>query len=232
MSGAGAVPIGDGVESPGLKKSITGPLSFTQLNAIAIMIIFAASDLVTLQDLLLFFFSAIYILIMSKFAFPATAVAASNPPKPVFSPSRLFVCYVSLAAVVGLVFPLVYIFGGIAAGHKAGILAAAPHVFLLSAQIFWEGVTVNSRRFSLPTRAFVPIFYNTRRVFTIFDWLETEFSKERASEPWNNYGRALAVANLVFWCFNLFCFLLPVYLPRAFRKYYEEEASVKMVKDK
>ncbi|GLJ19361.1 hypothetical protein SUGI_0348860 [Cryptomeria japonica] len=108
---------------------MTCTLSFTQLNAMEIMIIFTASCLVTVQDLLLFFFSAIYILIMSKIAFPAITVAASNPPKLVFSLNLRFACDVLLGTVVGLFFSLVYIFGGIVAGQKADVLAAAPHVF-------------------------------------------------------------------------------------------------------
>ncbi|GLJ20321.1 hypothetical protein SUGI_0368950 [Cryptomeria japonica] len=68
---------------------------------------------------------------MSKIASLAITVATSNPPKPVFSRSCLFDCYVSLGTVVGLVFPLVYIFGSIVAGHKADVLAATPHVFFV-----------------------------------------------------------------------------------------------------
>jgi hypothetical protein len=33
-------------------------------------------------------------------------------------------------------------------------------------------------------------------------------------------GRAFAAANLAFWGFNLFTFLLPFYLPKALRRYY------------
>ncbi|KAG4121146.1 hypothetical protein ERO13_D11G188266v2 [Gossypium hirsutum] len=35
-------------------------------------------------------------------------------------------------------------------------------------------------------------------------------------------GRVLALANMGFWCFNLFGFWLPVYLPKAFKMYYSE----------
>lgn len=39
-----------------------------------------------------------------------------------------------------------------------------------------EGVTFNGK-FSLPIRVFVPVFYNSRRIFTIMEWLRSEISK-------------------------------------------------------
>lgn len=94
-----------------------------------------------------------------------------------------------------------------------------------------EGVAF-SDKFSVPISVFVPVFYNSRRIFTIVEWLRNEIGKvdeEYSGPPGRIYmGRALAIANLVLWCFNLFGFLLPVYLPRAFKKYY---ASFNKIKD-
>ena len=42
-------------------------------------------------------------------------------------------------------------------------------------------------------------------------------------EQWLLFGRYLAIGNMVVWTFNLFFFLVPVFLPRAFRAYYETE---------
>ncbi|GJP48754.1 hypothetical protein CLOM_g8029 [Closterium sp. NIES-68] len=42
---------------------------------------------------------------------------------------------------------------------------------------------------------------------------------------WQLFGRYLAVANLVYWSLNLFGFLLPVFLPRAFKRHFEMEAA-------
>ncbi|BFG23365.1 hypothetical protein CerSpe_096390 [Prunus speciosa] len=107
-------------------------------------------------------------------------------------------------------------------GDKQGIKAAAPHVFLLASQVFMDGV-VFSDRFSTPIRVFVPVFYNSKRIFTLVEWLKNEFSKEEvygASARRLYLGRMLAVANLAFWSLNLFGFLLLVHLPAAFKKYY------------
>eukprot|EP00850_Spirogloea_muscicola_P020328 SM000212S06921 [mRNA] locus=s212:196258:203658:- [translate_table: standard] len=41
------------------------------------------------------------------------------------------------------------------------------------------------------------------------------------------FGRALALANLVFWAFNLFCFLIPMFLPRAFQRHFELQQEAK-----
>ncbi|KAJ8554416.1 hypothetical protein K7X08_025094 [Anisodus acutangulus] len=123
----------------------------------------------------------------------------------------------------GLFLPIAYIFQGIYEGDKEGIKAAAPHVFLLASQVFMEGVTFTDN-FSLPIRVFVPVFYNSRRIFTIMEWLRNEILKVDQEYGGNErrvyIGRGLAVANMVFWCFNLFGFLLPVYLPKAFKIYY------------
>ncbi|RVX01867.1 hypothetical protein CK203_019504 [Vitis vinifera] len=74
--------------------------------------------------------------------------------------------------------------------------------------------------------------YPAKRIFTIVEWLRNEIGKvdeEYGGSAGRVYiGRALAIANMVLWCFNLFGFLLPVYLPRAFKKYY---ASFNKIKD-
>ncbi|KAA8533708.1 hypothetical protein F0562_031225 [Nyssa sinensis] len=142
----------------------------------------------------------------------------------VFGPNNKFLGpYVLIGALIGLFLPIAYICEGIFKGDKEGIKAAAPHLFLLSSQVFMEGVTF-SGKFSLPIRVFVPVFYNSRRIFTIVDWLRSEISKVDegygGSARRLSFGRGIAIANMAFWCFNLFGFLLPVYLPKAFKIYY------------
>ncbi|KAF2320437.1 hypothetical protein GH714_027511 [Hevea brasiliensis] len=198
-----------------------GFLSFTQLNALSVITVLAASGMVSLEDFAFVVFSIIYMYFISKVAFPC-----ANPSKDslVFDPkNKILGLYVSVGAIIGLFLPIAYIFEGIFEGDKEGIKAAAPHVFLLASQVFMEGVAF-SDRFALPVRVFVPVFYNSRRIFTIVEWLRNEISKVeqdyRGSLRRLHFGRALAVANMAFWCFNLFGFLLPVFLPRAFKKYY------------
>lgn len=43
---------------------------------------------------------------------------------------------------------------------------------------------------------------------------------------WFWFGRILAVANLVYFSTNLFCFLIPRFLPRAFEKYFRERDEI------
>lgn len=51
---------------------------------------------------------------------------------------------------------------------------------------------------------------------------------------WFWFRRALAVANLVYFSANLFCFLIPRFLPLAFEKYFRkrEEIQGKYAEDK
>jgi len=48
------------------------------------------------------------------------------------------------------------------------------------------------------------VFYNSRRIFTLVDWLRNEITKVEqdygGSTRRLHIGRALAVANLAFWC--------------------------------
>ncbi|XP_027110277.1 uncharacterized protein [Coffea arabica] len=212
------------------QPSRRGFFTFRQLNALAVIIVLSASGMVSIADFAFVIFSLVYIYFISTVAFPNHSPYADPP---VFGQrNRILSLYVFIGALVGLLFPIAYIFHGIFEGDKEGIKAAAPHVFLLSAQVFMEGVSF-SGGFSLPIRVFVPVFYNARRIFTIVEWLRSEIYKvemEYGGSARRVYiGRALAVANMAFWCFNLFGFLLPVYLPKAFKIYYS--SSVRKAKD-
>ncbi|KAL0317801.1 UNVERIFIED_CONTAM: hypothetical protein Sangu_2194400 [Sesamum angustifolium] len=139
-------------------------------------------------------------------AFPPTS-PHSEPP--VFGENnRILGFYVLFAAVIGLFLPIAYIIEGVFEGDKEGIHAAAPHLFLLCSQVLMEGISFLGN-FSLPIRVFVPVFYNSKRIFTIVEWLRSEMSRgaEYGGSAGRLYtGRALAVANMGLWCFNLFGF--------------------------
>lgn len=199
-------------------------LSFRQLNALAVAAVLASTGMVSPADVSFAAFSVPYLFLLSSSSFPPTSASA---PAPIFGRGNLLLsAYVSAGALVGLLLPVGYILHGVLAGDKEGIKAAAPHVFLLACQIFMEGVTF-SRGFSLPMRAFVPIFFNAKRLITISEWLASEIAKEEVegSGMRVSVGRGLAVVNMIFWGFNLFGFLLPVYLPRALKRHYGVEAS-------
>lgn len=54
-------------------------------------------------------------------------------------------------------------------------------------------------------------------------------------DVWFWFGRALAVANLVYFSINLFGFLIPRFLPRSFKRYFLEaggETHAKMAEDR
>lgn len=204
-----------------------GFFSLRQLNALALVIVFSASGMVCIQDFAFVVFSLIYIYFMSKVAFPTHLSPSTQTP--VFAENnRLLGFYVFAGAVIGLFLPIAYVFEGVFEGDKEGIKAAVPHVFLLASQIFMEGM-VSSDRFSLPIRVFVPVVYNAMRIFTIMEWLTNEMKKVEVEYGGGGggtsarrlyIGKALAVANMAFWSFNLFGFLLPYYLPMAFKRYY------------
>ncbi|KAL5727432.1 hypothetical protein ACHQM5_000630 [Ranunculus cassubicifolius] len=195
--------------------------SLRQLNSLAVIVVLSASGMVSITDFSFVVFSFIYIFFLSKIAFPSLPTSIATP---IFGEkNRMLGIYVMVAALIGLFLPIMYIFHGIIEGDKHGIKAASPHVFLLASQVFMEGLAF-SGEFSIPIRVFVPVFYNTKRVFSIVDWLRAEIEKKDVEDSGDEIrlyvGRALAVANMAFWCFNLFGFLLPVYLPRAFKNYY------------
>ncbi|CAA6655575.1 unnamed protein product [Spirodela intermedia] len=211
----------------GARKSTRRFPSFQHVNTLAVMIVLSASGLVALEDLAFFVLSLGYIYFLSSFAFPAR----SREPEPLVfgEENRALALYVLAGGALGLLFPIAFILDGVLGGDKEGIEPAAAHLFLLSSQVFMEGVAF-AGAFSLPIRAFVPISYNTRRLFTIADWLRAELRKAEGASPRGSLlrlraGRSLAAANLIFWSFNLFGFLLPVFLPRALQRYYGKQAK-------
>uniref|UniRef100_A0A7N0U6L5 DUF7733 domain-containing protein n=1 Tax=Kalanchoe fedtschenkoi TaxID=63787 RepID=A0A7N0U6L5_KALFE len=206
-------------------------LSFRQLNALAIIIVLSASGMVSLQDFTFLVFSTLYMFVLSKLAFPTLPNTSTAPP--IFdSPklNKLLSLHTLLGAALGLLLPILYIFSGIFCGDKQGIRAAAPHVFLLASQIFMEGLAFSSR-FSIPITVFVPVCYNSMRLFALMEWLDSEIGKVDVADGGSMrrvmVGRGLAVANLAFWGFNLFGFLLPIYMPRVLRRYYSDVFKVK-----
>ncbi|CAL1404936.1 unnamed protein product [Linum trigynum] len=214
-------------------------LSFYQLNSLAAIIILAASGLVGLSDLAFVAFSLAYIFLLSRFAFPPLPLPPP-PQKPddgdnkiLDTKSKTLRLYVFVSALLGIFLPVAYICEGLLNGdNKDGInAAAASHVFLLASQLFMEGVALGSGRFSLPVGIFVPVFYNSRRIFTLADWLSCEFAESGGGGGRRVYfGRALAVANMAFWGFNLFGLLLPVAVPICLKKYYAASGN-KVSKD-
>uniref|UniRef100_A0A7S4VSJ6 DUF7733 domain-containing protein n=2 Tax=Ditylum brightwellii TaxID=49249 RepID=A0A7S4VSJ6_9STRA len=164
----------------------------------------------------------------------------SNPLGFMLTNSATYKIWLRTGAIVGLVAPLLAIASymvpqsllvkalpfmpegslmrifGIAAGGGNNIVAAkacAGPVFLICCQAISEGI---SRRVMvpLPLRILIPVAYNTVRLGLIWSWaLSTTMSL-------GYVGRALAVANLVYWATNLFGFLLPTAVVRYMRAHF------------
>ncbi|KAF8113506.1 hypothetical protein N665_0049s0022 [Sinapis alba] len=205
--------------------------SFQQLNILAVILVLSTSGLVTIEDFLFTLLTLIYFFFLSKLIFPPH----KNPNRdaPLTSPTnKIFRLYVASAGIVGLLVPICYIFEGFLEDNKRGVSAAAPHVFLLASQVFMEGIAATCG-FSAPARILVPVVYNARRILTLVEWIMNEFSRETLEYGKGSVsvrrmyaGKVLAVVNLGIWSFNLFGVLIPVYLPRAFKRYYGSSKEV------
>ncbi|CAH8373531.1 unnamed protein product [Eruca vesicaria subsp. sativa] len=205
--------------------------SFGQLNILAVIIVLSASGLVTIEDFIFTLLTLIYFFFLSNRIFPPH----KNPNRdaPLTSPTnKIFRLYVASAGIVGLLIPICYIFEGFLEDDKRGVSAAAPHVFLLASQVFMEGIAATCG-FSAPARILVPVVYNARRILTLVEWIMNEFSRESpeygtgtVSQLRLNAGKVLAAVNFGIWSFNLFGVLIPVYLPRAFKRYYGSSKEI------
>ncbi|CAI9093192.1 OLC1v1028631C2 [Oldenlandia corymbosa var. corymbosa] len=154
---------------------VMGSLRIIELQLVAFIMVFSASGLVPLLDILYPAFTTAYLIGLAQFAFPshhkrlgADSNAASQE---IFHGSRMFRFYVILGTTVGLFLPLAYVLGGFARGDEHAVRSATPHLFLLSCQILTENVISGLSLFSPPVRALVPLLYTVRRIFVIIDWI-------------------------------------------------------------
>ena len=141
----------------------------------------------------------------------------SNPLGTVLTNSPAYRTWLRIGAVLGLLLPLGALacytgLLGTARGNPAAATAAARPVFLLCCQAATEAT---SRRLlaPLPLRILVPAAYSALRLGPLWDWALAPVALGRA-------GRALAVANYVYWAANLFGFLLPVASVRYMRAHF------------
>ncbi|CAL5027891.1 unnamed protein product [Urochloa decumbens] len=226
---------------------VMGSLRVIELQLVAFIMVFSASGLVPLVDLAFPVATTLYLLAVSRLAFPPLHSklhpAAPSASPEIFRGSKLFQAYVVVGTTVGLFLPLAHVLGGFARGDDAAVRAATPHLFLLSCQILTENVVGSLDAFSPPVRALVPLLYTVRRVFVILDWVYDVWANRTLAgrsgstareAAWLWFGRYLAAANLAYFSANLFVFLIPRFLPRAFEKYFRmrDEACAKAAEDK
>lgn len=141
--------------------------------------------------------------------------------------------YVVLGTTIGLFLPLAYVLGGFARGDEHALRSATPHLFLLSFQILTENIIGGLSLFSPPVRAMVPMIYTIRRIFVDIDWIHDVWQNKTLPVnasiqdiAWYWFGKGLAVANLAYFSVNLFGFLIPRFLPRAFERYFQEKGEI------
>ncbi|TQE09208.1 hypothetical protein C1H46_005143 [Malus baccata] len=219
---------------------VMGSLRVIELQLVAFIMVFSASGLVPLFDLIFPAFATAYLLGLSRLAFPSHGAVSTGSQK-IFHGSRFFRFYVIVGTTVGLFLPLAYVLGGFARGDEHAVRSATPHLFLLSCQILTENVISGLSLFSPPVRALVPLLYTVRRIFVVLDWMKDVWlnktlpaNAQFKDVAWFWFGRSLAVANFLYFSINLFGFLIPRFLPRAFERYFRErdEVGAKMVEDK
>lgn len=237
---AATKPTKKAVNQQSLVGGVMGSLRVIELQLVAFIMVFSASGLVPLLDLIFPAFASVYLIALSKLAFPSHGNAAKASAE-IFQGGRLFRLYVVVGTTVGLFLPLAYVLGGFARGDDHAVRSATPHLFLLSFQILTENLIIGLSLFSPPVRALVPLLYTVRRIFVIIDWMtDVWFNKTLlANAPlkdvvWFWFGRSLAAVNLLYFSVNLFGFLIPRFLPRAFERYFRERDEIhgKMAEDK
>ncbi|KAB2088342.1 hypothetical protein F383_01861 [Gossypium arboreum] len=220
--------------------SIMGSLRVIELQLVVFIMVFSISGLVPLLDLVFPAIASAYIIALSRFAFPSNG-HVSTASQEIFQGSKLFRLYVILGTAVGLFLPLAYVLGGFARGDNHDVRSATPHLFLLSFQILTENVIGGLSLFSPPVRALVPLLYTVRRIFVLVDWIHDVWlnktlpvNAQLKDIVWHWLGKGLAAANLLYFSINLFFFLIPRFLPRAFERYFKERGEIhcKMSEDK
>ncbi|XP_027343136.1 uncharacterized protein LOC113855706 [Abrus precatorius] len=217
--------------------TLMGSLRVIEVQLVAFVLVFSASGLVPLLDLAYSALVSLYLMALARFAFPSNGCG----PQQIFLGTRLFQGYVIVGTTVGLFLPLAYVLGGFGRGDKHAVRCASPHLFLLSFQILTENVISSFSLFSPPVRALVPLMYTVRRIFVDIDWIHNVWLKKTLPQnaylkdkAWFWFGRVLAVANLIYFSINLFGFLIPRFLPRAFKRYFQERGEIyaKVAEDK
>jgi hypothetical protein len=130
----------------------------------------------------------------------------ARAPRPAPRPRAPPRSYAGFAALLALVLPTAACAAG--RGDAAVLAAVAPHLYLTVAQVVCETFTGGGATAALP-RMLVPVGFNTYRMWTLAAWVSAAAASGLG--PWHV---ALAAANLVFWAYNLFGFLLLNMLPR------------------
>lgn len=218
------------MEDEGAPRGLLSSMRTIELQLVAFIVVFSASGLVPLVDLVFPVFVTTYLYLLSVLVFPSHRKEGSRME--VFHGSRMFKLYLFVGTVVGLFLPLAYVLGGFARGNQEAVRSCTPHLFLLSAQVLSENIVRNLSVWSPPVRAFLVAIYTARRIFSLADWVTSAFYHTSLPEEpafhdfaWAWFGRALAASNFIYFNINMFCFILPRFIPRAFERYFQAKAE-------
>ena len=125
------------------------------------------------------------------------------------SDATWFKKYMTLAATIGLLLPLLTI---ISAPRQMAALAA-PHLVLLWCQIIGEGMTMFNPNVHRYITLLVPLGFSAYRMNLLVEWFSSSFSLW-STHMYSDYtsayawGVVLSSINLIFWTYNLFVALL------------------------
>ncbi|XP_071688579.1 uncharacterized protein [Rutidosis leptorrhynchoides] len=217
------------------RGGMMGSLRWIELQLVAFIMVFSVIGLVPLFDLVFPALITGYLLLLSRLAFPGAAKT-----KEIVHATGMLRIYSIMGTVIGLFLPLAYVLGGFARGDNEAVRSATPQLFLLSFQILTENVISGLSLFSAPVRALVPMLYTVRRLFVILDWIQNVWLYKSLDQNaniqdivWYWFGVSLAVANLAYFSINIFAFLIPCFLPRAFELHFKEryETEAKFADD-
>ena len=151
-----------------------------------------------------------YLWAMNTWRFESNAALQDKPPGPLVAEDWVRT-YAAGAGVLAILIPAALCLLNVS--NTAVLMILGPHMYLTMVQVLCEYCTRGSHVAMLP-RMLVPIGFNTYRMWTLWVWATAAISSGLG--PWHV---GLAVANLLFWAYNLFVFLLgkmvPIYLDPA-----------------
>merc|ERR1719183_2428491 len=114
--------------------------------------------------------------------------------------------YVGLAAVIGLLLPILTIFY---ASSEVKVLAA-PHLFVLWCQIIGESIVMFNPNVHRFITLLVPVGFSVYRTNLLIEWYLNSVALMNAdyASAGSIWGVVLSSINLIFWTYNLFVALL------------------------
>ena len=122
-----------------------------------------------------------------------------------------FRVYMKIFAILGVFIPLIIM----VSAPLNVTQSAAPHLFLLLAQISMEQITNRPWFHDLP-RILVPIGFSIWREGALYTWTWMAYEQFYYRDPWSVFNLCLSCVNSVIWSYNLFFFLMmrmtPCYL--------------------